>query len=278
VAPFPSVPGAVDTCGTGGDGKGTFNLSTAAGLTTAALGTAVAKHGNRNVSSACGSADLLEGSGFPIAETAQEASNRLSKRRFAFLFAPLYHPAMAHVAPVRRALGVRTVFNLLGPLLNPAAVKRQVVGVFDANRMELMARSLQALGTERALVIHSQGGYDEAVLHAPVRVVEVTPTALEGFELSAADFGLPEGRPEDLAGGSLQENLRLLLGLLSGGGPSGLRAAVAANAALALGLDGDRDLMEDAGLAFEALGSGAVGRYFEELVALTEEDERAQVS
>lgn len=277
LAPFAPFPEAVDTCGTGGDGRKTFNLSTAAAITVAALGLPVAKHGNRSVSSACGSADLLERAGYPIEESAGEGRRRLEERGFAFLFAPRYHPAMAFVAPIRKALGVRTVFNLLGPLLNPAGVRRQVLGVFDEGRLGLVADALQALGTQRALVVHGSGGYDEAILHGPVKVLEVNGTRQE-YEVTAGDFGLPWGRPEDLDGGTPEQNLRTLLDLLAGEASAGLRAAVSANAALALRAGGvQEDLREGAGRAMEALRTGAVGRYFERLITL-EEDARAQVS
>lgn len=278
-SPMRRFPEAVDTCGTGGDGRGTFNLSTAAALTAAALGATVAKHGNRSVSSACGSADLLELAGVPVDSTPREAEERLERQRFCFLFAPRFHPAMAHVAPVRRALGFRTVFNLLGPLLNPAGVRHQVVGVYDAPRQALVAKSLLALGTERALVLHGHGGYDEAVLHGPVSVLEVAGGRIRSYELSASDFGLPPGREEDLLGGSVAENAAILETLLAGRGRPGLRHAVAANCALALRSAGlCEDLKEGAGRAAQALGTGAVGRFVDGLRGEVREARRAQVS
>lgn len=274
--PFPE---AVDTCGTGGDGRRTFNLSTAAALTAAALGATVAKHGNRSVSSTCGSADLLECAGVAVDSAPQEAEERLENQRFCFLFAPRFHPAMAHVAPVRRALGFRTIFNLLGPLLNPAGVKHQVVGVFDPPRQAMMAEALLALGTARALVIHGHGGYDEAVLHGPVSVIEVAGGRTQHYELSSSDFGLPPGRPQDLAGGTVAENAEILEILLAGSGPPGLRHVVAANCALALRSAGFcEDIREGAGRATEALGTGAVGRFVEGLRGTLPEARRAQVS
>lgn len=279
VKPFRRFPGAVDTCGTGGDGKNTFNLSTAAALTVAALGQPVAKHGNRSVSSACGSADILERLGFPVRETATEAEARLEATGFAFLFAPLYHPAMAHVAPVRRSMGVRTVFNLLGPLLNPAGVGGQVVGVYDAAKMHIVGESLEALGTRGAVVVHGEGGYDEAVLHGRISVTEIRDGRIEDYELDSLDFGLPRGREADIAGGTVEENTRTFVALLRGGGLRGLRNAVAANAALALRTGGKQpDLKEGAGLAREVLATGAVGRYFDDLVGHCLEARRAQVS
>ncbi len=231
------------------------------------------------MSSACGSADLLERAGLAVDSTPREAEERLLHQHFCFLFAQRFHPAMAHVAQVRRALGFRTVFNLLGPLLNPAGVKHQVVGVFDEPRQSLMAHTLLALGTERALVIHGHGGYDEAVLHGPVAVMEVAGGHIQRYELSASDFGLPQGRPQDLAGGNVAENAGILETLLAGGGPPGLRRAVAANCALALrGCGMCEDLREGAGRAAEALGTGSVGRFVDGLRPTSQEARRAQVS
>jgi len=279
VRPFKHFPGAVDTCGTGGDGRRTFNLSTAAALAVAALGQPVAKHGNRSVSSACGSADILQRLGFPVEESPPDAEARLEDSGFAFLYAPLYHPAMAHVAPVRRSMGVRTVFNLLGPLLNPAGVGSQIVGVYDASRMRLMAESLRALGTRSAMVIHGEGGYDEAVLHGRVFVAEIRHGAIDDYELSSADFGLPDGSASDIAGGAIEDNAQAFAALLLGGGAPGLRNAVAANAALALKAAGMQpDLREGAEMAREALASGRVGRYFAGLVGHSMETRHAQVS
>lgn len=277
--PMRPFPEAVDTCGTGGDGRRTFNLSTAAALTAAALGATVAKHGNRSVSSVCGSADLLEFAGIPVNSAPKEAEERLEHQRFCFLFAPRFHPAMVHVAPVRRALGFRTVFNMLGPLLNPTGVQHQVVGVFDAPGQALVAEALLALGTARALVIHGHGGYDEAVLHGPVSVIEVAGGNTQCYALSSSDFGLPSGRPQDLAGGTVAENAEILETLLAGSGPRGLRHAVAANCALALRSAGlCEDLREGAGRAVEALGTGAVGRFVDGLRSEVLEARRAQVS
>jgi anthranilate phosphoribosyltransferase len=279
VVPFPQKLEAVDTCGTGGDGRHTFNLSTAAALTVAALGVPVAKHGNRSVSSACGSADLLAALGYPLDEEPGDASRRLSERGFAFLFAPRYHPAMAHVAPVRRALGVRTVFNLMGPLLNPAGVARQVVGVYAEDKIGLVAGALRELGIRRALVVHGEGGYDEAVLHGKVRVAELQGGGIERYDLAPSDFGLPAGEPRSLEGGSPEDNARLLEELLAGRGRAGLAEAVAANAALALrAAEFREDVREGAGEALEALSTGRVGQYVKGLLGRNVEVPRAQAS
>lgn len=277
--PFQPFPEAVDTCGTGGDGRHSFNLSTAAALVVASLGVPVAKHGNRSISSRCGSADLLEHLGYPISEPPEEARARMERCGFVFLFAPLYHPAMARVALVRKALGVRTAFNFLGPTLNPALAGRQVVGVFRPEAMELMARTLLALGTRRSLVIHGEGGYDEAVLHGRVAVREIRDGRMESYELGASDFGLPPCTESELAGGDAGGNAALLCALLEGSGPAGLRDAVAANAALALRAAGRcEDLREGAGLAREALGGGRTARFLNRVLSSDGEVRRAQVS
>ena len=279
VLPMRPFPHAVDTCGTGGDGRHTFNLSTASALVAASMGATVAKHGNRSVSSACGSADLLEHAGIPIDGSPEECEERLLQLRFAFLSAPRFHPAMAHVAPVRKALGIRTAFNLLGPLLNPAGALRQVVGVYARSRASIVAESLSVLGTDRAFVVHGSGGYDEVVLHGPVSVIEVNGQSLDTYELDHSHFGLPEGRHEDLAGGDPAHNFRILHDLLDGHGPAPLRDAVAAGAALALKAAGlCEDLREGAGRAVEAIGSGQAGRLFHSLIENQGEVRCAQVS
>jgi anthranilate phosphoribosyltransferase len=279
VKPFPQFPWAVDTCGTGGDGRGTFNVSTAAALTAAALGVPVAKHGNRSVSSACGSADFLEALGYPVSEEPAEAEARFHEWGFAFLFAPRFHPAMAHVASVRKAIGVRTVFNLLGPMLNPAGVRRQVVGVFDPLRQKLIAESFVALGAERAIVVHGEGGYDECILHERVFVAEAENGALRWYELGPEDFGQPAGRASDLAGGSARENALAFLDMIKGRGNPGLRAVVAANTALALrAAKTCEDLREGTSRALEALETGAVGRYLACLITPQKEGRHARMS
>jgi len=234
---------AVDTCGTGGDGAETINISTAAALLAAAAGAPVAKHGNRSVSSRCGSADVLEAAGVRLDQSPEEMAVLHDEIGIAFLFAPQLHPAMAAVMPVRRALGVRTVFNLLGPLTNPARVERQVVGVWGREVQALMASALAELGARRALVVHSDDGLDEISVSAPTTVIEVRDGEIAGeWRVDPGDLGISAGDPESLRGGDAAENLRRLRAVLGGEERSAAAEAVALNAAAALmvaGLAGD---------------------------------------
>ncbi len=249
---------AIDTCGTGGDGADTVNISTAAALVAAAAGVVVAKHGNRSVSSRCGSADVLEAAGVRLDLTPEDLGRLADEVGIAFLFAPRLHPAMREVMPVRRSLGVRTTFNLLGPLTNPAGVGRQVVGVWGPEVQDLVAAALADLGAVHALVVHSQDGLDELSVNAPTRVVEVRDGAVLGTRtVVAGDFGLG-GRPADeLRGGDVDTNLTRLRAILSGGERSAAADAVALNAAAALVVAGRvAGLAEGVVAARELLGSG----------------------
>ena len=225
----------VDTCGTGGDGAHTLNISTGAALVAAACGVAVAKHGNRSVSSRCGSADVLEALGMPLELEPEQLGALLDAEGFAFLFAPRLHPAMRAVMPVRRVLGVRTVFNLLGPLANPAGVKRQVVGVYNAAVMSLVAGALAELGAEHAWVVHGEDGLDELSVCAPTRVIEVRQGRAGGEQVvDPAKLGIPHAKRADLAGGDAAENAARLRRILAGEERSPAVDAIALNAAAAL--------------------------------------------
>jgi len=250
--------GAVDTCGTGGDGADTVNISTAAALLAAACGVPVAKHGNRSVSSRCGSADVLEAAGVRL-ELEPAALARLhDELGIAFLFAPRLHPAMGAVMPVRRSLGVRTVFNLLGPLTNPARVGRQVVGVWGRDVQRLIAGALAELGARHALIVHSDDGLDEISVLAPTSVIEVRNGAVAGeWRVEPDRFGVKADRPESLRGGTVEENTRRLETLLAGGESSAAAEAVALNAAAALYVAGEEDdLAGGLARAREVLASG----------------------
>jgi anthranilate phosphoribosyltransferase len=250
---------AVDTCGTGGDGGETINISTAAALVAAAAGALVAKHGNRSVSSRCGSADVLEAAGVRL-ELGPEAMATLhDETGIAFLFAPRLHPAMKAVMPVRRALGVRTIFNLLGPLTNPAGVERQVIGVWGREIQPLMAAALADLGARRALVVHSDDGLDEVSAVAPTTLFEVRDGKVIGHSrIEPAELGVEPGDPTALKGGDVAENLRRLRAILGGRERSAASEAVAINAAAALYVaEIAPDLKSGTDLSREVLRSGA---------------------
>lgn len=223
----------VDTCGTGGDARGTFNISTASALVAAAAGAPVAKHGNRSVSSRSGSADVLEALGVPLDLDMSRLAPCLEEVGIVFLFAPRHHPAMREVMPVRRALGVRTVFNLLGPLTNPAGARRQLLGVFDGSLVEPMARVLLELGTEHALVVHGSDGLDELSTTGSTQVAEVADGRIRTYRLEPEEVGLERVSLEALKGGDPEENARDLKAVLEGEeGPFSQVTALNAGAAL----------------------------------------------
>jgi anthranilate phosphoribosyltransferase len=247
----------VDTCGTGGDGRGTHNVSTAAALLAAAGAARVAKHGNRAVSSRSGSADVLAALGLCTELDPEESGRRLDGVGLAFLFAPLHHPAMRAVAPIRRALGVRTVFNLVGPLTNPAGARRQLLGVFAPDRVEPMARVLSSFGAERALVVHGEDGLDEITTTASTIVAEVEGDRLRTYRLSPEEIGVRRGVPAELLGGTPEQNARAIETTL-GGAPGPLAEIVAANAGAALYVAGRVDsIRRGVELARELLASRA---------------------
>ena len=227
----------VDTCGTGGDGAGSFNLSTGAALVAAAAGAKVVKHGNRAASSASGSADLLEALGVPLPADAGEAEDALARHGFAFLFAPVFHPAMRAVAPVRRALGVRTVFNLLGPLTNPAEPPFQLAGAWSPRAARLLAEALAGLPVERAFVVHGAHGWDEPTPAGPFLLLVVEPGRVREERRDAADYGLPRCGPDALRGGAPGDNAAALRRVLDGE-RGAHRDAVLLGAALVLELTG----------------------------------------
>lgn len=225
--------GAVDTCGTGGDGTGTFNISTTAAFVVAGAGVPVAKHGNRFASGKCGSADVLEQLGVPINQTPEESTLCLQKVGMAFLFAPLYHPAIGKVASSRRELGIRTIFNLLGPLLNPASAPYQLLGVSSAGLLPKMAEALKRLDCKRALVVVGDDGLDEVTLTGRTQAILVDQGILTPFELFPEDFGFTRCSLDSLRGGSPEENARLTEGILRGE-PGPKRDIVLLNAGIAI--------------------------------------------
>lgn len=266
--PLPEHLAAVDTCGTGGDGSHSFNVSTAAALLLAACGVPVVKHGNRSVSSRCGSADLLAALGLPLVETPEAALDALVDTGFTFLFAPAFHPAMAALVPVRRAMGVRTVFNLLGPLTNPASPPFQLLGAWSEDAARTMARALSGLPIQRAFVVHGSPGWDEATPCGPFLRVQVRPGAVDEAWIDPAEvYGLPRCSPESLAGGDPSDNADLLRGLF-GGARGPIRDAVVLNTALALELVG-REPTPEAALArvVDVLESGRAQWFLDRLLA-----------
>jgi anthranilate phosphoribosyltransferase len=248
--------GLLDTCGTGGDGLRTFNISTLAGIVAAACGARVAKHGNRAASSTCGSADVLEALGVRIDLGPSGVTRCIDEAGIGFLFAPIFHPSFKHAALPRRELGVRTVFNILGPLCNPAGAQFQAMGVADASLAGKMAEVLARLGTEHALVFHASDGMDELSTSGPSRVIEVYRGDISSHELDPAELGLPLAPPEAMRGGGPAENARIVQELLDGAhGPR--RDVVLLNAAAALraaGLVGE--WREGLARAAEAIDSG----------------------
>ncbi len=252
--------GAVDTCGTGGGRVTTFNISTAAALVVAGAGVSVAKHGNRSFTSQSGSADVLEALGLRIPGTADAAGALLARCRMTFLFAPLFHPAMKYVGPIRRELAVTTVMNLLGPLANPAGVRRQVVGVADAARADLLANALSRLDCDRALVVHARAGLDEIAPVGPTEMWDVRPGSVRRTVFEPERFGLPPGPLEDLRGGSPEDNAATTRDILHGRAGGIRRAAVVINAAAGLVVSGDGDDWPDAIARAEASVDGGDAR------------------
>jgi anthranilate phosphoribosyltransferase len=255
----------VDTCGTGGDGRGTFNISTAAAIVASSCGVTVAKHGNRSVSSRCGSADVLEALGVRLDLHPEALAKVIALTRLGFLFAPAHHPAFKHVAAVRRELGVRTLFNLVGPLANPANANRQVLGVFDARFAPTLAQVLARLGTQRALVLNG-GGLDELSVCGPTAVSELRDGVVHEYQVTPHELGLAKHPAASLEGGDAQRNARIIRDVLEGqrGGP---RDAVLANAAAALFVAAEvTSLAEGVRLAARSIDSGAADAHFERFV------------
>jgi len=257
----------VDTCGTGGDTSGTFNISTATAFVVAGAGVRVAKHGNRSVTSKCGSADVMEALGVNIALPPERIAACLEQVGIAFLFAPAMHSAMKYVQPARRELRLRTVFNLLGPLTNPARATCQVVGVYSADLVEKLAEALSMLGLHRALVVHGSDGLDEITISGPTRIGEVREGQVHTYEVTPEEFGLRKASLEEISGGDAAINAKLIREVLAGE-KSPRRDVVVLNAAAALVAAGKADHMRDAvPLAAQSIDSGAAAK---KLVALAD--------
>ncbi len=263
----PSVSPLVDTCGTGGDGRGTFNISTAAAFVAAGAGVFVAKHGNRGVSSSCGSADVLEALGVDIEMGPERVLACIEEVGIGFLFAPLFHPAMRHVMRARREMGIPTVFNLLGPLTNPAGAQYQLLGVGKRDKAPLIADALAGMGVRRALVVHAEDGLDEISTTSPTLVWEVAGGEIRKGSIEPRELGLEAADPRTLKGGGAEENARIIRDEVLSGKPGPRRDVTVLNAAAALYAAGKAaDLHEGITLAQEAIDSGRALRKLEMMV------------
>jgi len=260
-------PGDVfDTCGTGGDRSGTFNVSSAAAVVVAACGVKVAKHGNRSVSSRCGSADVFEQLGVNVTASPQVVEQTLRQANIAFFFAPTFHPSMKHAGPIRREMGIRTTFNLLGPLTNPAGATRQIVGVPRPELTQVMARALMLLGAKRAWVVHGAGGIDEISTTGHTKVSECRDGAVHTFFIHPSEFGLPKAAPGDLRGGDAIENAAIIRTMLDGK-PGPAREIVLLNAGAALFVAGRTSSVRDGiSCAGAAIDSGAARETLDRMV------------
>jgi len=259
----------VDTCGTGGDTSGTFNISTATAFVVAGAGVRVAKHGNRSISSKCGSADVMEALGVNINLPPERLVECLKQVGIAFLFAPLMHSAMKHVQTARRELKLRTVFNLLGPLTNPARASAQVVGVYSAELVDKLAEALSMLGVRRALVVHGMDGLDEITITGPTRIAEVRDSEVHTYEVTPEEFGMPRARLEDISGGDAAANAAIIRSVLDGT-QSARRDVVLLNAAAALVAAGKANHLNDAvPLAVESIDSNAAKKKLNDMVHFT---------
>ncbi|MFH0990431.1 MAG: anthranilate phosphoribosyltransferase [bacterium] len=263
-------PDAIDMCGTGGDGAGTFNVSTIASLVAAGAGVTIAKHGNKAVSSTCGSADILSALGVRIDLSPSQVEECVNTIGYGFMLAPLFHPAMKHVAKLRRELGVRTVFNMLGPITNPAGVRKQVIGTFSSSAARTLAGTLNALEAQHSFVVHGRAGIDEVTLTGETEVHEVKanfPISIR--EVDASAFALPEYPLSSLRGDGVEGNLRIAIDVLDGK-EGAARDVVIANAALGIQVSGKgRNLTEAVSMARESLDSGSAREVLNQLISFS---------
>ena len=262
----PKVDGVlVDVCGTGGDAFKTFNISTTSMFVVAAAGVAVAKHGNRSFTSKCGSADVLEALGADLVRTPRQIAKMIEEIGIGFMFAPLHHIAMKNVNPVRKELGIRTVFNILGPLSNPAGASSQLMGVYDPGLTEKLAAVFRELGAEKALVVHGSPGIDELSTLGKTKISELSDGEVKNYFVAPEDFGLPKAEAKDIAGGTPEENAKILLGVLTGEDAGPRRDIVLLNAAAGIFVGGKaEDLAEGLDVAKDAIDSGAAYKKLEE--------------
>jgi anthranilate phosphoribosyltransferase len=259
----------VDTCGTGGDNSATFNISTTAAFVVAGAGVKVAKHGNRAMSSKCGSADVLEALGVKIELTAEQVQRCLKEVGIGFMFAPSFHPAMKYAAAPRREIGIRTVFNILGPLTNPAGAQVQLLGVADGALVEKMAKVLQFLGCKHALVVHSEDGLDELTVTGKTFICEVRDNRLQNYTIIPEEVGLPRAKLDDLKGGTAAENAVLLRDILSGKAGHAMDAVLLNAAAALLAAERVETLADGVLFARGAIGTGRALEKLNGLIELT---------
>ncbi|ODA41128.1 anthranilate phosphoribosyltransferase [Desulfosporosinus sp. BG] len=266
------VYNVMDIVGTGGDEVGTFNISTTTAFVVAAGGVPVAKHGNRSVSSKSGAADVLEKLGINIAITAEHSQKILDEINLCFMFAQTYHSSMKHCAPVRREMGVRTIFNILGPLANPAGANLQLMGVYDENLVEPLAKVLSNLGVQRGMVVHGCDGLDEATLTTKTKVCEIEQGVLSSYYLDPEELGLTYCTLAELVGGNAEENAKITRSILNGSEQGAMRDVVVLNSALCLYLAGKAETIKSAiPLAKELINSGAALKKLEEFIRLSNE-------
>ncbi|NMP33487.1 anthranilate phosphoribosyltransferase [Thalassotalea sp. M1531] len=272
---FPSLDFTVADCvGTGGDGANTINISTTAAILAAACGLKMAKHGNRSVSSMSGSADLLEAFGVNLMMSPQTAANCLEKANICFLYAPAYHPGFKHAAPVRKAMGVRTLFNILGPLVNPSAPTTMLLGVYTPQLLKVMADALVLTGVKRGWVIHGSG-LDEIALHGPTQIIELNNGTVTEKTITPEDFGLDSYSLEDIKGGTPEQNAQAIKQILSGSGPAAHNAAVIINCAALLYLHGKANNLQEArSIAEQTLLSGKAFTTLNDLVRLSNQEQQ----
>jgi anthranilate phosphoribosyltransferase len=266
----PKRTDVVDTCGTGGDSSGTFNISTTVAFVAAGAGLGVAKHGNRSITSQCGSADLMEALGVKIELTPEQVAQCVDEVGIGFCFAPAFHPAMKYATPVRQELGLRTLFNILGPLANPARARRQLIGIYSADLTETLAEVLRAMESEQAFVVHGADGLDELSTTGKNKVSELRDGSIKTYQIDPAELGLGKSKLTDLLGGTLEENAEITRSILAGKqGPK--RDVVLLNAAAVLVVGGKaNDLAEAVPMAAEAIDSGKSLRKIDELVKMSQ--------
>ncbi len=267
---------AVDTCGTGGDHAGTFNISTTASIIANSAGVRIAKHGNRSVTSSCGSADVLEALGFTIDLPPEATKELFQQTGFAFLFAPLYHPSMKRVAPVRRELGIRTIFNILGPLINPARAKRQLVGVFNRELMELYAEVLLQTGARHAMIVHAMTeegtALDEPSLNGPTHIIEIQNGSFKRYTVYPEEFGLTRHALAEIQGGKRDENALIIRRILDGSAPTAHINAALFTTAMACHVSGKTATINDGFIvAREALESGQSEKKWHKILKINAE-------